>query len=174
MVACCSGSCQPRVPADEELHIRIIRAATAFRRHPHDILRRILDVAGLAVHAVLRIDLQALGAVVVLHELVHAGGTVARFRTRVRGQVDVDGHAGVLQRQVDGLVFRVVRVRDEDGGHLVEGQLAVRFRVHDLLRLGGRFQAFVVAVRVVQGPRRLATEDDLVDARHQAAQVQAL
>src|SRR5688572_18747300 len=36
------------------LHARIVRAAAAFRRHPDDVLRRVLDVAGLAMHAVLR------------------------------------------------------------------------------------------------------------------------
>ena len=37
---------------------RINRAAAAFRRYPVDVLPRVLDVAGLAVHAVLRVDLQ--------------------------------------------------------------------------------------------------------------------
>jgi hypothetical protein len=41
------------------LHIRIIRPAAAFRYHPVDVLGRILDVAGLAVDAVLGVDLQA-------------------------------------------------------------------------------------------------------------------
>src|ERR1700730_3258329 len=37
-------------------HVRIVRPTTAFGRDPHDVLRRILDVARLAVHAVLRVD----------------------------------------------------------------------------------------------------------------------
>src|SRR3546814_3761486 len=40
------------------LHVRIIRPTATFRHHPIDILRRILDVAGLAMDAVLRVDLQ--------------------------------------------------------------------------------------------------------------------
>src|SRR3546814_8214432 len=40
------------------LHGRIIRPTATFRHHPIDILRRILDVAGLAMDAVLRVDLQ--------------------------------------------------------------------------------------------------------------------
>src|SRR5690606_6186056 len=47
------------------LHVGIVGAAGTFRRHPGDVLGRILDVAGLAVHAVLRIDLEALAAVIV-------------------------------------------------------------------------------------------------------------
>ena len=60
-----------------ELHAGVVRPAAAFGRDPDDVLRRVLDVAGLAVHAVLRVDLQAVGVVVVLHELVHAGRAVA-------------------------------------------------------------------------------------------------
>ena len=47
--------------ASKHSHIRIVRTAAAFRRDPHDVLRRVLDIAGLAMHAVLRVDLQALG-----------------------------------------------------------------------------------------------------------------
>src|SRR3546814_5867496 len=41
------------------LHIGVIWAAATLRHHPFDVLPGILDVAGLAVHAVLRVDLQA-------------------------------------------------------------------------------------------------------------------
>jgi hypothetical protein len=40
-------------------HAVVDRSFAALRRHPVDVLRRILDVAGLAVHAVLRVDLQS-------------------------------------------------------------------------------------------------------------------
>ena len=36
------------------LHVRVIRTSTAFRRHPCNILCRVFDIAGLAMHAVLR------------------------------------------------------------------------------------------------------------------------
>ena len=39
-------------------HVGIIRSSAAFRWNPDDILIGILDVAGLAVDAILRIDLQ--------------------------------------------------------------------------------------------------------------------
>src|SRR5205085_10210018 len=61
-------------------HVRVVRPAAALRRHPHDVLRRVLDVAGLAVHAVLRVDLQPLVAAVFLDELVHGRGAVAALR----------------------------------------------------------------------------------------------
>jgi hypothetical protein len=41
----------------QSLHIWIIGTTAAFRYHPVDVLGRILDVAGLAVHAVLGVDL---------------------------------------------------------------------------------------------------------------------
>src|SRR5258707_13265317 len=42
------------------LHVRVVRPAAPFGRHPDDVLPRVLDVARLAVHAVLGVDLQAL------------------------------------------------------------------------------------------------------------------
>lgn len=41
------------------LHVGIVGATAALRRCPDDVLARILDVAGLAVDAVGRVDLQA-------------------------------------------------------------------------------------------------------------------
>ena len=41
------------------LHIRIIGTTAPFGRDPGNILRRILDVAGFAMDAILRIDLEA-------------------------------------------------------------------------------------------------------------------
>src|SRR3954468_4007435 len=65
LVACAFGGradCTRLSPdgAIVSLHVHVVRAAPAFGRDPHDVLRRVLDVAGLAVHAVLRVDLQAL------------------------------------------------------------------------------------------------------------------
>src|SRR5947208_12629151 len=71
-------------------HPRVVRPAAAFGRHPDDVLGRVLDVAGLAVHAVLCIDLQPVAVVGVLHELVHAGRAVAALRTGVAREVHVD------------------------------------------------------------------------------------
>ena len=69
------------------LHVGIIWASPAFRRDPYDVLGRILDVAGFAMHTVLRVDHQALGAVVALYEFVHRGWTITTFQARIRSQV---------------------------------------------------------------------------------------
>ena len=65
------------------------------------------------MHAILRIDLQAVLAGVGFHVLVHARRAVARFGAGVLRQVDGYRHLGVLQRQVNRLVFRVVGVGNE-------------------------------------------------------------
>ena len=62
------------------------------------------------MHAVLRVDLQAVGVVGVLHELIDAGRAVAAFGAGVFGQVDVDRYARILERQVRGLVLFVVGI----------------------------------------------------------------
>src|SRR5215211_8342305 len=53
----CVAPCrsQPKSPFGDS-HVHVIRPAAAFRREPDDVLIRILDVAGLAVDTVLRVD----------------------------------------------------------------------------------------------------------------------
>src|SRR5690606_2376237 len=81
------------------LHARVVGAAAALRDFPHDVLLRVLDVAGLAVHAVLRVDaehrLPAFG-----DDLVDGRGAIALRRLVVHRQVVLDGNRGVLELQV--------------------------------------------------------------------------
>src|SRR6266849_658535 len=65
-----------------ESHVRVIRAAAALRRDPGDVGVRILDVAGFAVDAVLRVDHEARAAPL-LHPFVHRGRTIACRRSRI-------------------------------------------------------------------------------------------
>src|SRR5262245_29879643 len=44
-----------RMGYQPRLHVRIVRASRPFRHDPVDVLGHVLDVAGLAVHAVLRV-----------------------------------------------------------------------------------------------------------------------
>ena len=67
------------------LHPRIIRPTAAFWRHPDDVLRRVFDVAGFAVDAVLGVDLQAVGVVFVFDEFVDTSGAVAGFGAGIFG-----------------------------------------------------------------------------------------
>ena len=61
------------------LHPRIIRPTAAFWCDPDDVLRRVFDVAGFAVDAVLGVDLQAICVVFVFDVFVHTRWAVAAF-----------------------------------------------------------------------------------------------
>ena len=74
------GSRQVMMQRRAGLHIGVVRSAGALGRHPNDILRRVLDVAGLAVNAVLGVDLEARGAVLVFNHFVDTGRAVTLCR----------------------------------------------------------------------------------------------
>src|SRR6478736_6677168 len=78
------------------LHVGVVRAAAAFRDDPDDVLLRVLDVARLAMHAILRVDLQS-GRATFRNEFVHPSRTVARLGAVVNGQVDRGRNGGVLE-----------------------------------------------------------------------------
>src|SRR5690554_7368619 len=78
-------------------------SAAALRRHPGDVLGRVLHIAGLAVHAVLEVDLELRLAVVPLDHLVDPGRAVALGGLGVLGQVVADRQLGIGQAQVAGL-----------------------------------------------------------------------
>src|SRR5213594_3362896 len=117
------------------LHVWVIRSASALWRDPNDVLGRVLDIAGLAVDAVLRVDLKTVGAVVVFHEFVHARRTVAAFKACVFREVQGDGDGRVLENQVAGLVLLVVRIGDEYRGEAIECELSIGLRIVDGLAL---------------------------------------
>src|SRR3546814_19276057 len=75
------------------LHVRIIRPTATFRHHPIDILRRILDVAGLAMDAVLRVDLQTRVTFFGSDDFVNPGRAISLLRSVIEREIDLDGHA---------------------------------------------------------------------------------
>src|SRR5690606_35384431 len=74
------------------LHAVVHRPFAPLGRQPDDLLCWVLDVAGLAVHTGLRIDLQAVIAVIILDDLVHTGRAVACFGAAVLRQVYLHRH----------------------------------------------------------------------------------
>src|SRR5665809_37223 len=62
------GAFMARAPSITS-HIHVIRPVAPFGRHPVDILRRVFHVAGFAMDAVLRVDLEA-ELVPLLHHLI--------------------------------------------------------------------------------------------------------
>src|SRR5829696_9995562 len=63
-------------------HIWVIRTAAPLGRHPSDVLIRILDIAGFAVDAVLRVDDKA-RITALLHPFIDAGRTITRRRSAI-------------------------------------------------------------------------------------------
>src|SRR5690606_37966666 len=64
------------------LHIGVNRPLATLRRHPVDVLVGVLDVAGLAVHAILGVDDVDLPAIL-LHPLIDACRTITGRRTGI-------------------------------------------------------------------------------------------
>src|SRR5690606_32140468 len=93
-----------------DLHAVVDRPLAPLWGNPHDILRGVLDVAGFAMHTVLRIDLQAVFTVVVFNKFVYRRRAIARLGSGVLGQVDRHRNGRVFQGQVNGFVFFVVGV----------------------------------------------------------------
>src|SRR5438552_8587564 len=117
------------------LHVWVVRSPPTLWGDPDDVLGRVLDVTGLAVDAVLRVDLETVGAVAVFHEFVHARRAVAAFGACVFREVQGNGDARVLENEVAGLVLLVVRIGDEYRGEAVERELSVGLRIVDGLAL---------------------------------------
>src|SRR2546422_4236125 len=152
------------------LHVGIVGAAAAFRRDPDDVLLRVLDIAGLAVHAVLRVDLQARRGLEV-DELIDAGRAVALLRPGIDLQI-VQGYGRILERQVDRLVLVVVGVGDEHRRQPVKGQYTIGLGIGNGLYRILAFQRLMVRLMVSQRPGRFAAEHYLLDADHQRAGIQ--
>ena len=91
------------------LHIRVVRSTQAFRGNPADILRGILDIAGLTVDAVLGVNLKA-RFVTICDYFIHARWAVALSGFVVSGKVDLNRNRGVSQLQVAGLIFFMVGI----------------------------------------------------------------
>ena len=69
------------------LHHAVFGASSAFRWYPDDIFIGIFDITGLAVNAVLRVDLEARGAIFVFNHFVDPGRAVALRRLVVQRQI---------------------------------------------------------------------------------------
>src|SRR5436309_5635116 len=154
------------------LHVGIVGAAAAFRRDPDDVLQRVLDIAGLAVHAVLRVDPQARRGLEI-HELIDTRRAVALLRPGIDLQI-LQGYGRILERQVDRLVLVVVGVGDEHRRQPVEGKDPVGPGVGNRRKFRRRTDLLVICSFVMQSPGRFTAEQKLVDADHQRAGIEPL
>jgi hypothetical protein len=100
-----------------QLHIQIVRAASAFWRDPLYVFGRVLDIASFAMDAVLRIDDKAWVCVTCLvrvNDLIDAGWAVEARRFPESGQIVTNGDIRVTQPKVNGLILFVIGVRKID------------------------------------------------------------
>lgn len=73
------------------LHVYVERPFAALRRDPDNVLCRILDIAGLAVYAVLGVDLQSrVAAVRLAQNLIYAGRAVPLLGRVVERKIHAD------------------------------------------------------------------------------------
>ena len=105
----CGNFAQVFLKRLQALHGFVVRAVAAFGSDPVDVLGRVFDIAGFAVQAVLRMNVQA-RLPVFLRKLVHARRAVAGFGAGILRPVDAYRHAGITQHQVAGLIFRMVGI----------------------------------------------------------------
>ena len=91
------------------LHIGVIWSTQAFRGYPTDILRGILDIAGLTVNAVLSVNLKA-RFVTICDYFIYARRAVALSGFIVSRKVYLNRNRSVSQLQVAGLIFFVVGI----------------------------------------------------------------
>ncbi len=94
--------------------VLVIGTGAAFRRRPGDDLVGILDVAGLAVHAIRGINLQTAAPGLVGHHFVHARGAEVLAGIAVLLRAAGGADRGIGDFQVDRLRFIVRVSREED------------------------------------------------------------
>ena len=76
-------------------------------------MSRVLDVASLAVDAILRVDLQARLTVCFLDKLINSSWAISLLGSCVDRQVDGRRYVRVLERQMNRLIFFMIRVGNE-------------------------------------------------------------
>src|SRR5512141_1086721 len=104
-------------------HHGVVRPAAPFRARPEDVVEGILDLAGLAVQAVGRVELEPRPPPLDRLHLVDLPG--AEARARAAQGVPAAGHAelAVGDEEMAGLVLFVRGAREVDSRELVEVEL---------------------------------------------------
>src|SRR5665213_209234 len=130
-------------------HIRVIRPAAAFGRNPGNVLIRVLDIAGFAVDAVLRVD-DEFRLAALLYPLIYAGRAITLGGPAIdivlRGLFEL--HVG--NEQMDRLIFLMIGIGEENRGKSVEGQCPVGARIGNRSALRRRLERGVVRLAVAK------------------------
>lgn len=133
------------------LHRGIHWPAATFRWFPHNVLQRILDVAGFAVNAVLCIDLQ-MALCIRDYDFVNPGRAVTLFRRVEFFYADGNGFCFIEQVQVAGLIALMCDIAERDGAKLVEADFSIRIGVVDCRHFRCRTCARVISLLMAQCP----------------------
>src|ERR1700733_1037445 len=110
-------------------HAVVVRSTAALGRDPGDDLIRIGDVARLAVHAIRRVqaDALAVGLGRVVDHFIDVGGTEVLARAAEFFHATRVADVGVVDHQMRWLIFFVLRSGVIKVGQLIECELAVPF-----------------------------------------------
>ena len=110
-------------------HAIVIRPAATLGWHPSNDLVRIHDVAGLAVHAIGRIEvnLLAAGDVGSLHHLVHIRRAKIAAGIAILGDASGVADIGIVNHQMSRLIFLMFGAGMIKIGELVESNSAITF-----------------------------------------------
>ena len=135
-------------------HIQIGGAAAALGRYPGNILLRVLDVAGLAMDAILIVDPEVrVITIAIVEDLKYPCRAITLRGLIKERQVDPDRNGRVGQPQVMRLILCMVSVGNEHGGEPIEADHPIRLRIDNLGALVGWLQAFMISFVMVQSPR---------------------
>jgi hypothetical protein len=143
-------------PSPSVLHTFVVWAAAAFGGNPSDDLVGILNVAGLAVNAIGRIqaDPFAVGRGVIVKHFIYVGRAEILARAPEFLYAACIANVSVLNEQVSRLVIFVLRPRMIEVGEFVESEFAVAFGWTDQVglctsigvQIGEMLQVFVAGV----------------------------
>mmetsp|Transcript_7227 Transcript_7227/g.19678 ORF Transcript_7227/g.19678 Transcript_7227/m.19678 type:complete len:426 (+) Transcript_7227:166-1443(+) len=142
-------------------HTLVSGTSATLRHDPVDVLRRALDVARLAVDAVLCVDLQPLVTRLCVHVLVHTRRAEPLLRAVEHGEVASDGYRVIAEREVWWLVVVVGGVGEGHGGEHVKGDLAIGLGVVDGRALARGLEARRVRAVMGEGEGLHAVEEVL-------------
>ena len=142
---------------DSGSHIGIIRSATAFRRHPADVLVGVFDIAGFAVDAVLRIDDKA-RLPAVFRPFVNRSRTVARRGSGIDVVLGRFLQSIVAHQQMGRLILLMIGVRQIDRRQPVEGEPPIGLGIGDRGAMRRGMQRFKVRLAVLERAKELEAE----------------
>src|SRR6185437_433437 len=130
-------------PAPHRSHIGVVRPAAPLRGNPGNVLVRILDVAGFAVDAVLRVDHEFREAAF-LHPFIDASRAVPRGGACINVVLGLFLQLKIDDAQMDRLILFMIGIRQKYRRKPVKGQLSIRLGIGDWCAFGRGLERRIV------------------------------